>query len=121
MGTRLENRAMAKSNGFTHTGALATWRGVLHVTAAVVLTLVREIHRGADHPVTVQRLGELLCHHRLLRRGADGPAIRGGRARRRGALDRPGGGRLWHAHSGPFLRRVAHVGDPERAVAGGFV
>src|SRR6266566_2886936 len=34
-----EDGAMTKSNGFTHTGALATWRGVLHVTAAVVLTL----------------------------------------------------------------------------------
>src|SRR5256885_11823326 len=33
----------------------------------------------------VQRLGKLLRDHRLVGRGADGSAIRGGRARRRGA------------------------------------
>src|SRR5439155_18391437 len=76
--------------------------------------------RGANPPVTVQRLGKLLRDHRLLSRGADGSAIRGGRARRRGALDRPGGGSVWHAHSRPLLRCVAHVGDPERALAGGL-
>src|SRR2546422_5305355 len=97
--------------------ALATWTGVLHVTAAAVLTLAGEIHRGVN---AVQRLGKLLRDHRLVGRGADGSAIRGGRARRRGAVDRAGGGRLWHAHRRAFLRGVAHVGDPERAVARGL-
>src|SRR5437764_9668678 len=76
--------------------------------------------RGANLRVAVQRLGKLLRDHRLLRRGADGSAIRGGRPRRRGALDRPGGGRLRHAHGHPLLRRAARVGDPERAVARGL-
>src|SRR5437763_1320159 len=76
--------------------------------------------RGANLRVAVQRLGKLLRDHRLLRRGADGFAIRGGRPRRRGALDRPGGGRLRHAHGHPLLRRAARVGDPERAVARGL-
>src|SRR3989442_15417250 len=97
--------------------ALATWTGVLHVTAAAVLTLAGEIHRGVN---AVQRLGKLLRDHRLVGRGADGSAIRGGRARRRGALARAGGGRLWHAHRRALLRGVAHVGDPERAVARGL-
>src|SRR2546421_4373131 len=97
--------------------AIATWTGVLHVTTAAVLTLAGEIHRGVN---AVQRLGKLLRDHRLVGRGADGSAIRGGRARRRGALARAGGGRLWHAHRRAFLRGVAHVGDPERAVARGL-
>src|SRR5256885_5333211 len=97
--------------------ALATWTGVLHVTAAAVRTLAGEIHRGAN---AVQRLGKLLRDHRLVGRGADGSAIRGGRARRRGALARAGGGRLWHAHRRALLRGVAHVGDPERTVARGL-
>src|SRR2546428_1142522 len=97
--------------------ALATWTGVLHVTAAAVLTLAGEIHRGVN---AVQRLGKLLRDHRLVGRGADGTAIRGGRARRRGALARAGGGRLWHAHRRALLRGVAHVGDPERTVARGL-
>src|SRR3989449_4421917 len=97
--------------------ALATWTGALHVTAAAVRTLAGEIHRGVN---AVQRLGKLLRDHRLVGRGADGSAIRGGRARRRGALARAGGGRLWHAHRRALLRGVAHVGDPERAVARGL-
>src|SRR2546421_2909426 len=97
--------------------AIATWTGVLHVTTAAVLTLAGEIHRGVN---AVQRLGKLLRDHRLVGRGADGSAVRGGRARRRGAVDRAGGGRLWHAHRRAFLRGVAHVGDPERAVARGL-
>src|SRR3989449_11033713 len=97
--------------------ALATWTGVLHVTAAVAVTLAGEIHRGVN---AVQRLGKLLRDHRLVGRGADGSAIRGGRAGRRGALARAGGGRLWHAHRRALLRGVAHVGDPERAVARGL-
>src|SRR2546428_11402223 len=97
--------------------ALATWTGVLHVTAAAVLTLAGEIHRGVT---AVQRLGKLLRDHRLVGRGADGTAIRGGRARRRGALARAGGGRLWHAHRRALLRGVAHVGDPDRTVARGL-
>src|SRR5438105_7259969 len=91
--------------------ALATWTGVLHVTAAAVLTLAGEIHRGVN---AVQRLGKLLRDHRLVGRGADGSAIRGGRARGRGALARAGGRRLWHAHCRALLRGVAHVGDPEQ-------
>src|SRR2546427_5248952 len=97
--------------------ALATWTGVLHVTAAAVLTLAGEIHGGVN---AVQRLGKLLRDHRLVGRGADGSAIRGGRARRRGALARAGGGRLWHAHRRALLRGVGHVGDLERAVARGL-
>src|SRR5256886_4703312 len=97
--------------------ALATWTGVLHVTAAVAVTLAGEIHRGIN---AVQRLGKLLRDHRLVGRGADGSAIRGGRAGRRGALARAGGRRLWHAHRRALLRGVAHVGDPERTVARGL-
>src|SRR5437867_13151531 len=97
--------------------ALATGTSVLHVTAAVVVTLAGEVHRGAS---AVQRLGKLLRDYRLVGRGADGSAIRGGRAGRRGALDRAGGGRLWHAHRRTLLRGVAHVSDPERAVARGL-
>src|SRR5207247_5371356 len=94
-----------------------TGTSVLHVTAAVVVTLAGEVHRGAS---AVQRLGKLLRDHRLVGRGADGSAIRGGRAGRRGALDRAGGRRLWHPHRRPLLRGAAHVGDPERAVACGL-
>src|SRR5437879_12518724 len=88
--------------------ALATWTGVLHVTAAAVLTLAGEIHRGVN---AVQRLGKLLRDHRLVGRGADGSAISGGRARRRGAVDRAGGRGLWHPHRSAFLRGVDRVDD----------
>src|SRR2546428_7213894 len=96
---------------------LATGTSVLHVTAAVVVTLAGEVHRGAS---AVQRLGKLLRDHRLVGRGADGSAIRGSRTRRRGAPDPAGGRRLWPPHRRPLLRGVAHVGDPERAVACGL-
>src|SRR3989442_13644081 len=96
--------------------ALATWTGVLHVTAAAVLTLAGEINRGVN---AVQRLGKLLRDHRLVGRGADGTAIRGGRARRRGALAPAGGGRLWPAHRRALLLGGAHGGGPERTLARG--
>jgi len=38
-----------------------------------------ETRRGPDYIVAVQRLGKLLRHRRLVRGGADGSAIRGGR------------------------------------------
>src|SRR2546430_4702000 len=47
-----------------------------------------EVRRGTSRSVAVRRLGELLRHRRLLRRGVDGSAIRGGHLGRRGALDR---------------------------------
>src|SRR4029077_13985616 len=94
--------------------ALATGTSVLHVTAAVVVTLAGEVHGGAS---AVQRLGKLLRDRRLVGRGADGSPIRGGRVGRRSALARAGGRRLWHAHRRALLRGAAHVGDPERAVA----
>src|SRR5207247_5015129 len=61
--------------------ALATWTGVLHGTAAAVLTLAGEINGGVN---AVQIMVTLLRHHRLVGSGADGFASRGVRARRRG-------------------------------------
>src|SRR5205823_8567479 len=89
-------------------------------TRVELLTREREILRGTSRRVPVRRVGELLRHRRLVGRGADGPAIRGGRARRGGALHRPGGGCVRHAHGRPLLRGAAGLGDCERALARGL-
>src|SRR3989442_12756151 len=78
-------------------------------------TLAREIGRGA---VAVRRLGKFLRDHRLVGCGADGSAIRRDRPGCRGALGAwTRAGRLRHAHGRPLLRRLAHLGYPERAMA----
>src|SRR5689334_14584178 len=81
--------------------------------------VVLEIAHGTSRRVAVRGLGKLLRHHRLLGRGPDWSAIRGDNPEfgDQRAGWRLSGRRIRYPDDRPLLRRPAHGGGPERAMA----